>query len=180
LNRYKVFDKWDPRKLPELRANPDDGPTAVNIFTFIVTAIGTLWVAFIPSWPYLLLGPGAHYLPQLVLKPMPSWPLFYWPIVAALCARLALQFLSLFRWLTHPKARLADVILRGVSLCIGVLLLLKAPNYATSPNADVAYWVNLNFEICVVVAVAIHLGGTGRALFLLLRERHQMLPARQY
>jgi hypothetical protein len=179
-NKAHVLDKWDPRKLPELKANPDDGPTAANIFTFIVTAIGTLWLALTPRWLYLLLGPGVLYLPQLGLKVMPSWPLFYWVIVAALCARLALQFFSLFRWLARPKARVADVILRGISLCIGVLLLLKAPNYVTSQYPDVAYWANLNFEICVVVAVAIHLGGTGRALFSLLRERDQMLPARQY
>ena len=182
IDRHKgqVLDKWDPRKLPDAKANPDDGPTAANIFAFICTAAGTLWIALIPNWPYLLLGPGALYLPQLGLKAMPSWPVFYWVIVAALCARLVLQFFSLFRWLARPKARIADVILRGISLGIGVLLLLKAPNYVTSQYPDVTYWANLNFEICVVVAVAINLWGTGRALFSLLRERHQMLPARQY
>jgi hypothetical protein len=180
LNRYKVFDKWDPRKLPALKANADDGPTAANIFTFIVTAIATLWIAFIPSWPYLLLGPGALYVPQLGLKAMPSWPLFYWAIVAGMCARLVLQFFVIFRWLARPKARIADAILKGLSLCLAVLLLLKAPNYVTSPNPDMASWANLTFEVSVIVWTAINLWETGRALFSLLRERHQMLPARQY
>ena len=179
-NKAHVLDKWDPRKLPAVKANPDDGPTAANIFTFIVTAIGTLWLALTPQWPYLMLGPGALYLPQLGLQAMPSWPYFYWVIVAALCARLALQFFIVFRWLPRPKARIVDVILPGVSLSICVLLLLKAPNYVTSPYPDIAYWANLNFEICVIVGAAINLWGTGRALFSLLRERHQMLPARQY
>jgi hypothetical protein len=179
-NKARVLDKWDLRQLPVVKANPDDGPTAANIFTFIVTVIGTLWLALTPQWPYLLLGPGAFYLPQLGLKAMPSWPVFYWAIVAALCARLVLQFFSLFRWPARPKARIADVILRGISLLIGVLLLLKGPNYVTSPYPEVADWANFTFEISVIVAGAIHLWGTGRALFSLLRERHLMLPARQY
>jgi hypothetical protein len=179
-NKAHVLDKWDPRKLPALKANPDDGPTAANIFTFIVTAIGTLWLALTPQWPYLLLGPGAFYLPQLGLKAMPSWPLFYWVIVAGLCARLVLQFFVIFRWLARPRARVADAILKGLSLCLAVLLLLKAPNYVTSPYPDVASWANLSFEVCVIVWTAINLWETGRALFSLFRDRHQMLPARQY
>jgi hypothetical protein len=179
-NKGQVLDKWDPRKLPELKANPDDGPTAANIFTFIVTAIATLWIAFIPSWPYLLLGPGALYVPQLGLKAMPSWRLFYWAIVAGMCARLVLQLFVIFRWLARPGARIADAILKGLSLCLALLLLLKAPNYVTSPYPDVAPWANLSFEVCVIVWGAINLWETGRALFSLLRERHQMLPARQY
>ena len=179
-NKARVLDNWDPRTLPALKANPDDGPTAANILTFIVTAIGTLWIALIPTWPYLLLGPGALYLPQLGLKFFPQWPEFYWTFVVAVCARLALQFFSLFRWLARPRARIVDVSLRSVSLLIGVLLLLKAPNYVTSPYPEVAYLANLNFEVCVAVWVAINLWGLGRALISLLRERHQMLPARQY
>ena len=100
--------------------------------------------------------------------------------MAACCARLVLQFFSLFRWMVRPKARVADVVLRGVSLLIGVLLFLKAPDYVTSPYPEVSYWANLNFEVCVVVAVAINLWGTARTLFSLLRDRHQMLPARQH
>jgi hypothetical protein len=174
------LNRWDPSKLPALKANPDDGPTATNIFTFIITLVGTVWLALTPRWPYLMLGPGALYLPALALKPMPSWTAFYWAIVLALCGRLALQFLSLFRWLPRGQARVADVLLRGIGLCIGVLLLLKAPNYVTSQDPEVARWANLIFEICIIVAVAINLWGTGQALFSLRRERHQMLPARQH
>jgi hypothetical protein len=180
LNRHKVFDKWDPRKLPAVKANQDDGPTAVNLFTFIVTAIGTLWLALTPQWPYLMLGPGALYVPQFGLKLMPSWPLFYWAIVAGLCARLVLQFFVIFRWLARSKARVADAILKGLSLCLSVLLLLKAPNYVTSPYPDMATWANLTLEVSVIVWAAINLWDAGRALFSLLRERNQMLPARQY
>jgi hypothetical protein len=179
-NKAHVLDKWDPRKLPVLKANPDDGPNAANIFTFIVTAVGTLWIALTPRWPYLMLGPGALYLPQLGLQFWPQWPIFYWAFIVGLCARLALQFFSLFRWLAHPKVRVVDLILRSFSLLIGILLLLRAPNYTTSQYPDVAYWANLSFEVCVAVWVAMNLWGTGRTLYSLLCERHQMLPARQY
>jgi hypothetical protein len=174
------LNRWDPAQLPPLKAAPDDGPTATNVFTFVITMVGTIWLALTPRWPYLMLGPGALYLPQLALKPMPSWTAFYWAIVVLLCGRVLLQFLTLFRWLPREKARIADVILRLAGLTAGVLLLLKAPNYVTSPYQQVAHWANFNFEICVIVALTIHLWGSGRALFSLLRERHQMLPARQY
>jgi hypothetical protein len=174
------LNRWDPGKLPPLKTEPEDGPTALNIFSLIALAVGTLWLALTPRWPYLMLGPGALFLPALALRPMPSWPMFYWVIVAALCARLGLEFFRLFRWLPRQRAHVADVMLRGISVIIGVLLLLKAPNYVTSPNSEVAHWANLNFEIAVIVAVAINLWGTGRTLLSLLRERDQMLPARQY
>lgn len=182
LDRHKgtLLDKWDPRKLPALKANPEDGPNARNIFAFIWLAVGTLWLALTPRWPYLILGPGALFLPALDLKFWPQWPEFYVAIVALLCAQLVLDFFRLFRWLPRQKARMIDVILGGIGIGIGVLLLLKAPNYVTSKYPEVTYWANLNLEICVGVAVAINLWQTGWRLFSLLRERHQMLPARQY
>lgn len=181
LDRGKdhVFNRWDPGKLPALKADPDDGPTATNIFGFICLVVGTAWLLLTPRWPYLMLGPGALYLPALGLKPMPEWILFYWAIGVLVCAKLVLAFFRLVRWLPRPKARIADVILRIVGLLIGVLLLLRAPNYLASTYPEVAKWANLNFEICVGVWVAFSLWQTGRMALSLLRERHQMLPARQ-
>jgi hypothetical protein len=179
-NKAHVLDKWDPRKLPVVKANPDEGPTASNIFTFIITALGTLWVALTPQWPYLLLGPGALYLPQLELKFWPQWPAFYWTILVLLCTQLVVQFFGVFRWLPSRKARIADAILRTAGIAVAVLLLLKGPNYVTSKYPEVAYWANLNFEVCIGGWLAIALWRVGWIAFSLFRERHQMLPARQY
>jgi TRAP-type C4-dicarboxylate transport system permease small subunit len=93
---------------------------------------------------------------------------------------LVLQFFTLFRLLPRRRARIADLVLKCWSLQIGVSLLLKAPNYVTSKYQEVADWANLTFLIRLIVAVAINLFGTGLLVFSLLRERHQMLPARQY
>jgi hypothetical protein len=175
-----VLNRWDPGKLLALKSDPDDGPTASNIFGFIGLVVGTVWLLLTPRWPYLMLGPGALYLPALALKPMPGWIAFYWSIGVVLSGQVVLQFLRLVRWLPRQKARTVDVILRIIALLIGVLLLLKAPNYVTSPYPEVAKWANLNFEVCIAVWVAISLWRTGSMLFSLLRNRHQMLPARQY
>ena len=181
LDRGKghVLNNWDPGNLPVVKA-PEDGPNAHNIFTFIATAVGTLWLALTPQWPFLLLGPGALYLQSMPMKLMPSWPMFYWEIVALLCAQLVLQFFSLFKMLERRRARNANLILKCWGLSIGVHLLLKAPNYITSTHQEIAAWANLTFLICLIVALAINLFGMGRLLYSLLRERDQMLPARQY
>jgi hypothetical protein len=179
-NKSSLFDKWDPRKLPALKANPEDGPNAKNIFAFICLAVGTLWLVLTPFWPHLLLGPGALVLPALELKPMAGWMEFYWAISILLCAKVVLEFFRLFRWLPRRKAQIMDVVLRGIGLVIGALLLMRAPNYVTLRYPEVTLWANLNFAICLGIWMAFALWRAVRMFLSLLRERHQMLPARQY
>jgi hypothetical protein len=174
-----LLDKWDPRRLPALKTNPEDGPNAKSVFNFIAVAVGTLWLALTPRWPYLLLGPGALYLQAIPMKLMPQWIQFYWAIVVLLCAQLVLRFFSLFRLLPRRHARIMDLTLKGVGLCIGVLLLFKAPNYVSSQYQEVADWTNLSLLVCLIAALAINLWGTCRLLLSLWRERDQMLPARE-
>jgi hypothetical protein len=180
LGKDHVLNRWDPGKLPPLKTNAEDGPSARNIFAFLCLAVGTLWLILTPWWPYLVLGPGALFLPALGLKPMAEWPLFYWAISVLLCCQVVFEFFVLFRWLPRRSARMIDLVLKMFGLGIGVLLLVKGPNYVTAADPEVARWANLNFQICVMVAVGIVLLQIGRLLFSLVRERHQMLPARQY
>ena len=67
-NKGRLLDKWDPRRLPALKANPEDGPNAQDIFTFTAVAVGMLWLVLTPLWPCLLLGPGALYLQAIPMK----------------------------------------------------------------------------------------------------------------
>jgi hypothetical protein len=159
-----VLNRWDPGQLPPLKTASEDGPSARNIFNFVAAAVGTLWLALTPRWPYLLLGPGALYLPAIPMKLMPEWVWFYGAIVALLCLQLGLQFLNLLRMLTRRAGRVADLTLKCAGLAIGILLAFKFPNYVTSPYQDVAEWANLSFLICVIVGVAIGLFGIVRAL----------------
>lgn len=175
-----VLNRWDPGKLPALKANPEDGPTAGNIFGFICLVVGTAWLLLTPRWPYLMLGPGAAFIPALGLNPMPDWIAFYWAIGTLICAQVVLAFLRLMRWLSRPKARIVDFVLKVTGLIIGLVLLGRGPNYVTLPSPEVTKWANWNFEICLAVWAAISIWQTVRMLISLLRERHQMLPARQY
>lgn len=175
-----VLNQWDPGKLPPVKSDPDGGPNPSNIFGFIALALGTLWMLLTPRWPYLVLGPGALYVPALGLQPMPEWTAFYWAISILLCTQVALQFVRLFQWIPRHAARFADLALRAVGLFIGILLLLKAPSYITAPDQKIANWANQIFTISVIAIVAISFWGVGSLILALLRERHQMLPARQH
>lgn len=180
LERYKgaVLERWDPRRLPVLKPIAGDcGPTARSIFEFICLALGTVWLVLTPRWPYLMLGPGALYLPALALKFWPRWPLFYGAIIAMLGADLALRAFTLFRWLPRRKAQILDLVLRGIGVSVGVLLYLQGPQFVSSKYLEVAEWANRTFGVSILVAIAIHAGQAGRLMFLVLRERDRMVPA---
>jgi hypothetical protein len=168
-------NQWDPRTLPPVSPSSD-----YTIFDLLALAVGTLWLALTPHWPYLVLGPGTWFFQEVPLKLMSGWIWFYWAIIALLCAQIAVQSLSLSRLLSRRPARIADIALKGAGLCIGILLLLAGPDYVTSEFGDVADWANLSFRVCILVALAINAWGFIRRLKSLIRERHQMLPARQY
>jgi len=166
LDRGKdhVLNQWDPGKLPPVKTTLEDGPNRRNIFNFLAAAVGTVWLALTPRWPYLLLGPGALYLPAIPIKLMPEWVHYYWAIVTLLCFQLVLQFLTLLRALSGRETQIADLVLKIAGLIIGFLLLFKFPAYVTSPDQGVADWANLSFLVCVIVAVAIGLFGIARLL----------------
>jgi len=71
-------------------------------------------------------------------------------------------------------------VLRALGIAVGAALLVHGPNYVTSLYKDVADWANKTFYVCVAVAVAIHLWNATMEIRALIRDRHQMLPARQY
>jgi len=183
LDRHKgaVLDKWDPRKLPAVKSVADGyGANARDIFEFLCLALGTAWLALTPQWPYLMLGPGAQYLPALGLKFWPRWPLFYGAIITLLCAELVLRFFTLFRWLPRRKAQILDLVLRGTGILTGVLLYLQGPHFVSSAYPQVAVWANLTFQVSIAVATAIHAWRAGWLLYSLWRVRGQMLPAGQH
>jgi hypothetical protein len=146
---------------------PEEGPTARNIFNFIAAAVGTVWLALTP---YLMLGPAALYLPALHMTPMPEWIPIYWEMVALLCFQLVLQFVTLVRLLPSRPARIVDLILKCWGLKIGVVLLLKYPNYVSTPYPEINVWANLSFLISVIVAIGITLFGIARQLLRLRPE----------
>ena len=174
-----VLNRWDPRTLPAVKPSTDEGPTLKNIFTFLFMVIGTVWLAMAPRWPFLVLGPGALYLPALSITFWPQWPVFYAAIMAMLGARLVLEFFKLFQQLPKRMYRICDLGLRGFEILVGVALFLVGPHYVTSPYKEVADWGNQGFQVFVAITVAINLWHFSRRAWSLIRERHQMLPAGQ-
>jgi hypothetical protein len=185
LGKGHYANQWDPGELPPLKKGGDDGPNAQSIFGFIIVAISTLWLALIPHWPFLLLGPAAGYLQSLPVKFMPQWLGFYWAVISLLCAQLLLQAFNLFRRVPSRQRQVLDVIFRGVGFAIGLVLLLAGPDYVIAENSstdmkNLTHWASLNFLVSLVVFLAISAWGFGRRVVLLIRQRNQMLPARQY
>lgn len=173
LDRGKdhVLNSWDPGRLPPVKSSPEDRPTARNIFDFIALAVGTVWMALTPHWPYLLLGPGAYYLQKIPVQPMPQWIAFYWAIILLLGLQLTLQFLGLFRWPARRQARIADLALKIAGMAIGMLLLFRFPNFVISPYKEVADWANLTLLVSVIVALAIQGWETVKLLRSLAHNR---------
>jgi hypothetical protein len=174
-----VLNRWDPDDLPEVK-EPEEGPTKKNIFRFTCLFIGTAWVALTPHWPYLMLGPGALYVPAMRLQFWPQYPFFYRALVALLYAELVLEFCVMNRWVSRQRARVVELAIRALGIALGVALLIHGPNFVTSPYKDLSDWANQTFYICVAVAVAIQLWRSAMEIRALIRDRHQMLPARQY
>jgi hypothetical protein len=58
-----------------------------------------------------------------------------------------------------------DLTLKGVVLCIGVLLLLKAPHYVSSTDQEIPMGANPSFLVCLIVALAINLWRSPLALW---------------
>ena len=99
------------------------------------------WLLLIPHYPYLLLGPGAAYLPALPFKLAPVWWTFYWCMVALSALQLAWNIAGLWsgRWRRSQRALTLATNATGL---IPLLVLLTAPGHALvllkNPAVDMA------------------------------------------
>ena len=69
--------KWDPLKLPPVRAAGDRKPSPLKaVCEFGFGCFGLVWLLLVPRYPFLILGPAAAFL-----KAAPMWHTFYVPIL---------------------------------------------------------------------------------------------------
>lgn len=65
--------RWSPTSLPPLEKEPPAGSKPRNLATaaaeFVVQFALLIWMLLLPSYPFLLLGPGAAYLEHWPLRP---------------------------------------------------------------------------------------------------------------
>ncbi len=153
----KELRDWNPRDLPS--AKPVRERRFDAICGFAASLLLTCWIAAIPRFPWMLLGPGAAYLSRSPIVLAPVWTAAYWPVLLFFVARTAVEFVNAF-WTGFREYRpTAELVLHTVSVA-GIALFLRAGEYftlAARPDApDYRDQVaGLNQGIQVIAALAL-------------------------
>jgi hypothetical protein len=137
---------WSPLDLPAAGAGDGDWAKPPSftraLLEVFAGCVFLAWLLLVPHHPFLLLGPGAWYLPALPYQLAPVWWPFYWCVVVLSVVELAWKVVRLARgaWQQPPSRarRLAMHVLSLVPLCV----LLAAPEHRffllKNPAADAA------------------------------------------
>jgi hypothetical protein len=148
---------WSPSTLPAL--DKDEFRKEVrsrvqSMMELVFRFLGLIWLLLLPSYPFLLLGPGAYYLDKIPYQLAPVWTTFYWWIVALNVVQVAWKGYELARGngqRPHIALHLAEDALALIPLLIllttpgQALLLLKHP--ATADAETLASAVQINHAI---------------------------------
>ena len=171
---------WNPRDLPA--ANPAHEGRFAAICGVAVGFLLTCWVAAIPRFPWLLLGPGAAYLSRSPIVPAAVWNAAYWPIVLFFAARTAIEFVSVIWTRFREYHATAELVLHTAAIA-GWALFLRAGEYftlAARPDAaDYRTQVDtLNQGIQVAAAIALVVTGAEvvKAARRVLAARRRFAP----
>jgi hypothetical protein len=121
---------WSPASLPPVERSEGSGKTrrsrahaiAEVVFGFLLL----IWLLLFPTYPYLLMGPGAYFLGTLPYKLAPVWWQFYWWIVALSVLQLAWHAFDLGRGRWQRPRPAQHLVFKAVGL-IPLILLLTAP-----------------------------------------------------
>lgn len=132
---------WSPRDLPPLEtAIGDHGrPRTLRrvLGSLAVGCLGLAWLLILPYHPFLIIGPGAYYLPSLPYTATPALQLIYWLLVAQLALAVAWRLVTLAtgHWRTQTSAEILVFRLLGF---VPGLVALTAPGHrfiALAPTA---------------------------------------------
>jgi hypothetical protein len=149
--RSRFVTEWDPRQLP--RVNPSESPRKAGAIAGIVFgALGLGWLLAVPSYPFLVLGPGAF-----LLRFAPVWHSVYpWLVVlsvAGITEHVVRLLRNLPQWV-FPAFKLATICLNAVI----VAMLLGVHTYFVASSQPEAQWVsitNLVVHICLAATTVI-------------------------
>lgn len=124
---------WNPSELPRMEEQrPARGKMprsyALAVGEVIFGVILLTWLLLVPYHPYLLFGPGAHYLESLPYRLAPIWWTFYWWIVALNLVQLGWRFIDLERGAWQEPRTLQNVVSGAMGL-IPLILLLTTGNH---------------------------------------------------
>lgn len=134
---------WSPSTLPAVEepgGRRGKRTYAQAVAEVIFGFLALIWVLLIPSYPYLLFGPGWLYLRALPYQLAPVWVQFYCWIVVLNLLQLGWRFVDLLQgsWRRpHPVQQIAVKVMGIIPLV--VLLTVKDHALATLKNPALDY-----------------------------------------
>jgi hypothetical protein len=120
-----VHTAWKPESLPPVtRQSPSRLKAVVDL---LVHLAGVLWLAAVPRFPFLVLGPGARYFSDSRVQATPAAQSLYWQIIALLLVPVAIKAVLLVRSLKKgPLIRKTRILIEAFNHSIGVVILALA------------------------------------------------------
>jgi hypothetical protein len=123
---------WSPSALPPLERDSAAGKKprsfARAVAEVVFGFLGLLWLLLVPRYPFLLLGPGAAYLPLASFQPATVLVQFYWYVIAVNVLQLGWRAENLWRGSWRLSRTAQEITLAAMGL-IPLVVLLAAPGH---------------------------------------------------
>jgi hypothetical protein len=183
-----ISANWSPSKLPPIEQNAESGSksrTRVKAVAELVLGIlVVIWMLIFPSFPVLVLGPGAHYLDLSHFAFTETCVRFYWCIVVLNIVQVAWNgsVLALGRWQESQLGRHLVFKLFGL---MSLSVLITAPDhillFLRDPAADTAkygvmvdainHWSHVGLSIALAMSILQLAWDTFQWLLAMYRSR---------
>jgi len=157
---------WDPMTLPPVPAADQPKPKSfpVRVIELVLHCLWFGYVLLIPSYPFLIIGPGAFYLRSLSVADAPIWHTFFVVLIALLSFQLVMKILAL-RGGPQPwqvplefLTRIMGAALMAVLAFAKTYFIPIGPTANLQAVAETTRYMNLGFRmvfLIVVIALAI-------------------------
>ncbi|HEY0795050.1 MAG TPA: hypothetical protein VGD64_04645, partial [Acidisarcina sp.] len=120
-----VHTAWKPESLPPII--PHSPSRLKGVVDLLVHLGGVLWLAAVPRFPFLVLGPGARYFSDGKVQATPAAQALYWQIIALLLVPVAVKaFLLLRSSKRGPLSRKNRILIEAFNHSIGIVILALA------------------------------------------------------
>jgi hypothetical protein len=161
------LSNWTPSTLPPLEKEAIRGKKPRSFASAVAEVIfGFLflvWLLLIPHYPFLLMGPGALYLPYSPFQFAPVWVPVFWWVVALNVTQLVWRCVDLIRGAWRQQRRAERIVISAFGLIpLGMLLAVPDHAYFTLKNVtDQARYgaardsINLSIKWSALVICAI-------------------------
>lgn len=150
-----MFDKWDPRTLPPVPRHPSTVPRWQVVLDLIGTALVLIWWLAIPSYPFVLFGPGAAFL-------SPGSGLLASYIPVAILSAMAVIACAIVVWQPHMR-QVLGLVCRVLSVVGVAVVWWNGGPYivpaVANPTADLAkamIWIERIVVVSLVVVTVIN------------------------